>query len=124
MRDGLSAPVSSSHGFRSLTTTAQDWPIAPVPLPVQSRGIAGPTFGSRPEGIQDAARFSLLPFLPPQDMQVQIRAANDDGEYEALDAAFVTRLANAPARTTPRMNGMIMFAAGVVIGIAVTLLLH
>jgi hypothetical protein len=124
LRDGLPPSPSSSHNFRSLTTTAQDWPIAPVALPVQSRG---PTFGHRPPGVVDAERFSLPAFLPPVGMQVALHAANDDGidgEYAALDAAFSLRPTPAPAEASPRLPTWLVFAAGIALGVVATLLVH
>ena len=127
LREGLQPSPSSSHNFRSLTTTAQDWPIAPVALPVQSRG---PTFGHRPPGANDAERFSLPAFLPPDGMQVAIHhaptAANDgdDGDYAALDAAFSLRPTPAPEPLGRSLPPALVFAAGLVVGVIATLLLH
>lgn len=124
LRDGLPPSPSSSHNFRSLTTTAQDWPIAPVALPVQSRG---PTFGHRPAGMIDAERFSLPAFLPPVGMQVAIHAANDDyadGEYAALDAAFSVRPTAAPQVAAVRLPAWLVFAVGIALGVVATLLVH
>lgn len=124
LRDGLPPSPSSSHNFRSLTTTAQDWPIAPVALPVQSRG---PTFGHRPAGAGDAERVSLPPFLPPVGMQVSIYAANDDGldsDYAALDAAFSVRPTPTPAQSRRSLPPLLVFAAGLLVGVVATLLLH
>lgn len=87
---------------------------------------SGPTFGHRPAGASEAERFSLPPFLPPVDMQVVIRAANDDGDgdYAALDAAFSLRPTPAPGLARPKLPAALVFAAGIAVGVITTLLLH
>lgn len=102
------APVAPKPGlFRSLTTTREDWPIAPTPTndlppPVSSAPPAPsaeqreesserrsdsqppPTFGRHPrKGTLDPARQSLPAFRPPSLMipvapgPITIQAAND-----------------------------------------------
>ncbi|MFO0551595.1 MAG: hypothetical protein U0271_24620 [Polyangiaceae bacterium] len=90
------APISQPILFRSLTTTAQDWPIASVP--VQARE-ATPTFGSRPKGAPDPSRFSLPAFRPPELMQVEA-VAKAESVDAALDAVIIdTAITSAPELT-------------------------
>ncbi len=60
-------------------------------------------------------------------MQVSICAANDDGldsDYAALDAAFSVRPTPTLAQPRRGLPPLLVFAAGLVLGVVATILLH
>lgn len=125
----IPAPTPSS-AYRSLTTTAQDWPVAKVPDSQPASSL--PTFGSPPPGAPNPTRFSMPAFLPPAELaQAQIlireKAANDAASHPmdlAFDASLDVELPQpAPlgvrlkswAETLPRP---VVLAIGVALGVA------
>lgn len=133
----IPAPTPSSQ-FRSLTTTAQDWPVAKVPddnargsAALEAISVRMPTFGSPPPGAPNPSRFSMPAFLPPKEL-VTIRDQAPANDADRMDLAFESALdvelpvhpslgqrATVWAQSLPRP---IVLAIGVTVGVLATLI--
>lgn len=122
-------PAATPSGtYRSLTTTAQDWPVAKVP-PESQPSVRLPTFGNPPPGAPNPTRFSMPAFLPPKELaQGQVAIHEQGAANDAMDLAFESALVvdlplQAPvsvrvktwAESLPRP---VVLAIGVALGVA------